>query len=181
MSTDNDDAVPLALFLAAGVAAAVIAGVIAVAVFAKPGSAVAPEPPTAAMVELTPTPTAALLAAPAPAPTPAPTPKMAMNSAENLYFAVGSADLPSDAIEKLARVADAARSTVGASVLISGYHDATGGAAKNAELAKQRALAVRHALEANGVSPERLMMSKPVETTGGVDPKEARRVELRLQ
>ena len=106
---------------------------------------------------------------------------MAVNSAENLYFAAGSADLPSDASEKLARVADAARATAGSSVLISGYHDATGSAAKNAELAKQRALAVRHALEANGVSPERLMMSKPVETTGAGDPREARRVELRLQ
>ena len=164
MSTDNDDAVPLALFLAAGVAAAVIAGVMAIAIFARPVSASAAK--------------AAAVAVGAPAPAPA---EMAVNSAENLYFAAGSADLPSDASEKLARVADAARATAGSSVLISGYHDATGSAAKNAELAKQRALAVRHALEANGVSPERLMMSKPVETTGAGDPREARRVELRLQ
>ena len=164
MSTDNDDAVPLALFLAAGVAAAVIAGVMAIAIFARPVSASAAK--------------AAAVAVGAPAPAPA---EMAVNSAENLYFAAGSADLPSDASEKLARVADAARATAGSSVLISGYHDATGSAAKNAELAKQRAFAVRHALEANGVSPERLMMSKPVETTGAGDPKEARRVELRLQ
>ena len=168
MSTDNDDAVPLALFLAAGVAAAVIAGVMAIAIFARPVSASAAK--------------AVAVAAGAPAPAPAPAPaEMAVNSAENLYFAAGSADLPSDASEKLARVADAARATTGSSVLISGYHDATGSAAKNAELAKQRALAVRHALEANGVSPERLMMSKPVETTGAGDPREARRVELRLQ
>ena len=178
MSTDNDDAVPLALFLAAGVAAAVIAGVIAIAVFAKPASAPAAKAQAARLVpNAVPTavPAAMTVAAPAAAAT------MEVNSAENLYFAVGSADLPFDASEKLARVADAARATAGRSVLISGYHDATGSAAKNAELAKQRALAVRHALEANGVSPERLMMSKPVETTGGVDPKEARRVELRLQ
>ena len=164
MSTDNDDAVPLALFLAAGVAAAVIAGVMAIAIFARPVSASAAK--------------AAAVAVGAPAPAPA---EMAVNSAENLYFAAGSADLPSDASEKLARVADAARATAGSSVLISGYHDATGSAAKNAELAKQRAFTVRHALEANGVSPERLMMSKPVETTGAGDPREARRVELRLQ
>ena len=168
MSTDNDDAVPLALFLAAGVAAAVTAGVMAIAIFARPVSASAAK--------------AAAVAVGAPAPAPAPAPaEMAVNSAENLYFAAGSADLPSDASEKLARVADAARATAGSSVLISGYHDATGSAAKNAELAKQRAFTVRHALEANGVSPERLMMSKPVETTGAGDPKEARRVELRLQ
>jgi outer membrane protein OmpA-like peptidoglycan-associated protein len=173
MSTDNDDAVPLALFLAAGVAAAVIAGVIAVAVFSKPKAAAEPA--------------AALMAPAAAVSTEAATPAVAApavvsaNAAENLYFDVGSADLPIDASEKLARVADAARANAGTSVLISGYHDATGSAAKNAELAKLRALAVRHALEANGVAPDRLQMSKPVETTGGTDPKEARRVEMRLQ
>ena len=172
MSTDNDDAVPLAMFLAAGVAAAVIAGVIAVAVFAKPKAIAAPAAAPAALVATVPT-AQAVAAAPA-AVVPA-------NTAESLYFAVGSADLPSDSNEKLARVADAVRANAGTSVLISGYHDATGIAAKNAELAKLRAVAVRHALEANGVAPDRLQMSKPVETTGGTDPKEARRVEMRLQ
>jgi outer membrane protein OmpA-like peptidoglycan-associated protein len=170
MSTDNDDAVPLAMFLSAGVAAAVISGVIAVAVFAKP---------KAVMESAAPAATAAPAAAVAPvAEAVAAAP---VNTTENLYFAVGSADLPADSSEKLARVADAARANAGTSVLISGYHDASGSADKNAELAKLRAIAVRHALEANGVAPDRLQMSKPVETTGGTDPKEARRVELRLQ
>jgi outer membrane protein OmpA-like peptidoglycan-associated protein len=175
MSTDNDDAVPLALFLAAGTAAAVIAGVIAVAVFAKPKTVMEPAAAAAAVI---PAPAAAPMAQPVAA---APAAVAPANAAENLYFAVGSADLPSDSSEKLARVADAARANAGTSVLISGYHDATGSAAKNAELAKLRAVAVRHALEANGVAPDRLQMSKPVETTGGTDPKEARRVEMRLQ
>ena len=175
MSTDNDDAVPLALFLAAGTAAAVIAGVIAVAVFSKPKTVAAPTMPPPAVVKAMPA------AAVEPTPVPLVAAAATTNAAENLYFAVGSADLPTDAIEKLARVADAARANAGTSVLISGYHDATGSAAKNAELAKLRAVAVRHALEANGVSPDRLQMSKPVETTGGTDPKEARRVEMRLQ
>ena len=175
MSTDNDDAVPLALFLAAGTAAAVIAGVIAVAVFSKPKTVTAPTMPPPAVVKAMPA------AAVEPTPVPLVAAAATTNAAENLYFAVGSADLPTDAIEKLARVADAARANAGTSVLISGYHDATGSAAKNAELAKLRAVAVRHALEANGVSPDRLQMSKPVETTGGTDPKEARRVEMRLQ
>ncbi len=176
MSTDNDDAVPLAIFLAAGVAAAVIAGVMAIAVFARPKSAAMP---TAAA-----TATAAVAVAVAPATQAAPIDPgaaMPVSTVENLYFASGSADLPADASEKIARVADAARAGAGTSVLISGYHDATGSAAKNAELAKQRASAVRHALEANGVAPESLQMSKPLETAGGGDPKEARRVELRLQ
>jgi outer membrane protein OmpA-like peptidoglycan-associated protein len=173
MSTDNDDAVPLALFLAAGVAAAVIAGVIAMAVFVKPKASTEIEAPAVAAAPPADAAPAAVEAAPGAA---APT-----SVAENLYFAVGSADLPADASEKLARVADAARANAGTTVVISGYHDAAGSAAQNAELAKLRALAVRHALEANGVAPERLQMSKPVETTGGTDPKEARRVEMRLQ
>ena len=175
MSTDNDDSVPLAMFLAAGVAAAVIAGVLAVAVFVKPKAVmvVANASVPAAVAAVLPTaqavPAAALTAA------------VPGNAAENLYFAVGSADLPADASEKLVRVADAARASAGNSVLISGYHDATGSAAKNAELAELRAVQVRHALEANGVAPERLQISKPVETTGSTDPKEGRRVEMRLQ
>jgi outer membrane protein OmpA-like peptidoglycan-associated protein len=177
MSTDNDDAVPLAMFLAAGVAAAVIAGVIAVAVFAKPKAIAAPAAVSTALAA--PVAVAATVATPQAAVARAAV--VPANAAENLYFAVGSADLPSDSNEKLARVADAARANAGTSVLISGYHDATGSAAKNAELAKLRAVAVRHALEANGVAPDRLQMSKPVETTGGTDPKEARRVEMRLQ
>jgi outer membrane protein OmpA-like peptidoglycan-associated protein len=78
-------------------------------------------------------------------------------------------------------VAEAARAQNGVSVLISGFHDATGNAQMNADLAKRRAFAVRHALEAYGVSPERLVMSRPELTTGGADDKEARRVELRLR
>ncbi len=63
-------------------------------------------------------------------------------------------------------------------VLISGFHDASGDAAHNAELARNRALAVRHALEANGVSPDRLVLDPPIAVAGGV---EARRVDVRLR
>lgn len=101
-------------------------------------------------------------------------------AADKLYFDIGSAALPADAGEILSRVADAARAS-NQQVLISGFHDASGDPAANAELAKNRALAVRHALEANGVAPDRLVMSKPAMTTGGDDAGEARRVELRLQ
>jgi outer membrane protein OmpA-like peptidoglycan-associated protein len=100
---------------------------------------------------------------------------------EKLYFVVGSAQLPSDAAEVLGRVSDKARNLSSASVVISGFHDATGSATKNAELAKQRALAVRHALEANGVSPGQLVMSKPEMTKGKGDAREARRVEVHLR
>ena len=98
-----------------------------------------------------------------------------------IYFELGSAALPPDASAILVRVADAARAQAGKFVQISGYHDASGDAARNAELAKERALAVRHALEANGVAADHLVMDKPIVTTGGANAREARRVELRLR
>jgi len=59
--------------------------------------------------------------------------------------------------------------------------DAGTDAAKNAELAKNRARAVRHALEANGVALDRLVLDKPMVASGGADAREARRVEMRLR
>ena len=66
-------------------------------------------------------------------------------------------------------------------VLISGYHDETGGAAVNAEVAKARAGAVKDALLAAGVPADKLAMRKPAVTLGGGDAAEARRVEVRVQ
>ncbi|HEU4622170.1 MAG TPA: OmpA family protein, partial [Burkholderiaceae bacterium] len=63
---------------------------------------------------------------------------------------------------------------------ISGYHDATGDADKNMELAKARAQAVQQALEASGVSADRIDLRKPQTTTGGANEQEARRVEVRF-
>jgi len=100
---------------------------------------------------------------------------------ERIYFAIGDDALPPEANEVLARVATAARATTTAVVSVSGYHDASGNAASNAELAKRRAQAVQHALEANGVQPAQIQLNKPVETAGGTDPAEARRVELRVE
>ena len=100
--------------------------------------------------------------------------------APRVYFEVDSDALPADAAEVLAKVAEEARAK-GAAVLISGFHDASGNAEHNADLAKRRAQAVRHALEANGVAPAQLVLDKPQQTLGGGDAREARRVELRLQ
>lgn len=164
MSDNNDDTQNYALAVVAGVVALVIAGVIALA--------------ASTVIGATPAPAQAAAAADSAAPMAA---GEADAAVERLYFEVGSPALPADATEVLARVAEAARASAGATVLISGFHDASGDAAQNAELAKNRALAVRHALEANGVAPDHLVMSKPAVTTGGGDPKEARRVELRVQ
>ena len=48
----------------------------------------------------------------------------------------------------------------------------------NAELAKQRAFAVRDALTGSGVAETSLELKKPEETTGAGSNAEARRVEV---
>jgi outer membrane protein OmpA-like peptidoglycan-associated protein len=100
-----------------------------------------------------------------------------------LYFEVGSAALPTDPAAKLAL--DTAKSELGKSaashkLVLSGFHDASGDPVKNAELAKQRAKAVREALAAAGVDVTRVGLRKPEVTTGGGPANEARRVEIRL-
>lgn len=171
MSDRTEDAQNLALGAVAGLIALVVAGVITLAIWRQGGHRVAPQGPPAA--------DAAAAAAPA---MPAGSSEMPTASAvEKLYFEIGSSALPADAGEVLARVADRARANAGAMVLISGFHDAAGDPLQNAELAKNRALAVRHALEANGVAPAQLQMNKPAVTTGAGDDKQARRVELTLQ
>jgi outer membrane protein OmpA-like peptidoglycan-associated protein len=100
---------------------------------------------------------------------------------ERIYFGVGDDSLPIESSEPLQRVTDAARANSSVQVLISGFHDASGNAAANETLARQRAERVRHALEANGVPANQLVLDKPAATQGGVDPKEARRVEVRLK
>jgi len=155
MSDANDDAQTYALGAIAAVVALVIAGVLTLAI-SRSGPPKAPAAPASA-------------AAPAEAALP------------RVYFEVDSDALPADAMDVLNRVAEAARANPGAAVLISGFHDASGNPEHNADLAKRRAQAVRHALEANGVPAPQLVLDKPQQTLGGGDPREARRVELKLQ
>ena len=169
MNEQNDDAQNYALMVVAGVVAMVVAGVIALAVSTTMGDA----GKTAAMSPAS----ATLPASVAPAIAGAD-----MGEPEGrIYFDVGSDALPSDAADVLAMVADAARAQAGKVVLISGFHDASGDATQNADLAKRRAQTVRHALEANGVAPDHLLLDKPVVMTGGAEARDARRVELRVR
>jgi outer membrane protein OmpA-like peptidoglycan-associated protein len=97
-----------------------------------------------------------------------------------LYFDMAKAELPADATAKLAEVARAMAAAPSRSLVLSGFHDATGDADKNAELAKQRAIATRDALAAVGAPAAQLKLRKPESTTGDGSNQEARRVELRL-
>jgi len=98
-----------------------------------------------------------------------------------LYFGVDQAALPDDGAAAVQTVIVAAQDKGEAIVLISGFHDASGDAAHNAELAKQRALTVRDALIAAGLDAGRIRLSKPATTQGSGEPQEARRVEVRVQ
>ncbi|MCY1562671.1 hypothetical protein D9M68_1001080 [compost metagenome] len=64
--------------------------------------------------------------------------------------------------------------------MLSGFHDATGDPAFNAELAKQRAIVVRDALVGAGVAEARMELKKPEQTTGTGNNAEARRVEVMI-
>ena len=97
------------------------------------------------------------------------------------YFESGKAELPAGAAEELAKVIAKLNEDPSKLVLLSGYHDETGGAAVNAEVAKARAVAVKDALIAAGLAADKVKMRKPAVTLGGADPAEARRVEVRVQ
>ena len=100
--------------------------------------------------------------------------------AGTLYFASGAAALPDDAPAAIEAIKAAADAAPGRKIVLSGFHDATGDPAKNAELAKERAKAVRAALQAAGVDATRLALRKPESTTGDGNDRQARRVEARL-
>lgn len=100
--------------------------------------------------------------------------------AATLYFETAQATLPADAAAELSKVMEALAAAPARKVVLSGFHDATGDAARNAELAKQRALAARAALVAAGVDAARVQLRRPEVTTGTGSEQEARRVELRL-
>ena len=96
----------------------------------------------------------------------------------SVYFETGKNALPADAASAIQAAADYAKAHPDAKLTLSGFTDATGSAAKNAELAKTRAQAVRDALKAAGVAEDRIILKKPETITGGADAREARRVEI---
>ena len=73
-----------------------------------------------------------------------------------IYFATAKSELPADALPVLQKVAEAAIANPAQRATISGYTDSSGDPAKNAELAKARAFAVRDALKSAGVAEDRM-------------------------
>jgi K(+)-stimulated pyrophosphate-energized sodium pump len=95
------------------------------------------------------------------------------------FFGVGKADIAAGAAAALADVAKGVAE--GKKAVVSGYTDASGDPARNEELAKQRAFAVRDALKAAGVAEDKIELKKPEQLTGSGDAAQARRVEVALQ
>jgi len=95
------------------------------------------------------------------------------------YFGSGKAEVASGAAAALADVVTGV--ATGKKAVLSGFTDASGDAAANAELAKLRAFAVRDALKSLGVSEDKIELKKPEQLTGSGDASQARRVEVALQ
>lgn len=98
-----------------------------------------------------------------------------------IHFDFGETVLPPTAAAQIDTVVAALAAAPEAHALLSGYHDETGAAAINAEVARNRALSVREGLLAAGVPAKRVLMRRPAVTLGGEDAAEARRVEVRVQ
>jgi outer membrane protein OmpA-like peptidoglycan-associated protein len=97
-----------------------------------------------------------------------------------VYFEVGKADLPADMAKPLADALAALTANSDKKLMLSGFHDPSGDPAVNAELAKNRAKAVREALATRGVAADRVVLRKPEQTSAEGPAAEARRVEIRL-
>jgi outer membrane protein OmpA-like peptidoglycan-associated protein len=100
------------------------------------------------------------------------------NGVVNFYFATGSADLAPGAAEALAAVIKGVES--GRKAVVSGFHDTTGDAAINEQLAKKRAEMIRDVLVGLGVPAGKVDLQRPAVTAGSGNNAEARRVEVKL-
>lgn len=174
-SQDDDGQQSLVLFVVFGLVALVIALVVGASVYQRGEVAATPKTALAAVTTVMPAndvPNAAQNAMDAAS-------VKVENGVVKFYFASGKSELAAGANAALADVIKDAQA--GRKLVISGYHDATGSAVKNAELAKLRAFAVRDALKTSGVADEKIVLRKPEELKAVGTHAEARRVEVALQ
>ena len=185
-SSEDDSQTYFILGLAGGIIALVILLVIGVALHGRGGNAgqaaaTAPAATTLALASVAPspgTPGAAVLTESTVVVVPEGASIQVEGGVVKFYFATGSADLAPRAAEALAAVIQGVGA--GKKAQISGFHDATGDAAVNAELALRRAQTVREVLVGLGVPDNQVAMKKPEATTGSGSNAQARRVEVTL-
>ena len=183
-AANGDDQQRFALGLVFTLVAAVVASVIgfaaqrsglAVATTTVPASATAA---TAAAVDATPGPLEPAALAPAAVVLTEQAAVRVDGNKVKFFFAKGKTDVAPGAQEALATVLEGAKA--GQRIRISGFHDATGDAALNVELAKRRAVAVRDLLLNLGVDEALLELVKPEHTLANGSNDKARRVEVLL-
>jgi K(+)-stimulated pyrophosphate-energized sodium pump len=99
-----------------------------------------------------------------------------------VHFESGSNDLSAEGKRIVEGYAQALKNKPDAKAELSGFADATGDAAKNLELAKQRAMAVRDALVATGAPASQIELVKPSDViVGQGSDADARRVNIVLR
>ncbi len=178
MFAQDDDNHGVVLGVLFGVVALVIALVIGVGIYAKNRAGVASTPMAAA----TATAPAGAAATTAPATASARSDAASVvveNGVVKFYFATGKSALAAGGNDALGQIVKAVAG--GRKAVVSGFHDATGSAAQNAELAKQRAMAVSDALKSLGVAESSIELKKPEQLQGTGSNAEARRVEVAVQ
>jgi len=95
----------------------------------------------------------------------------------SVNFATGKYSLDAEAVRVLKGFAPAMKA--GSNPIdVTGFADRTGNHAANVELAKQRAIAVRDALTAEGIAAERIRLKAPQDVTGPGSDRDARRVDI---
>jgi K(+)-stimulated pyrophosphate-energized sodium pump len=132
---------------------------------APPPAPVAAAPVAAAPVAAAPVAAAPVVAAPA----------------TKLFFEVDRSEVSAAERAKTGPIVEYLKANPAAKAVVSGFHDPRGDRAKNEALALDRARAVRAVLEEQGIARERVVMAKPMETTGDGSLPEARRVELSVE
>jgi outer membrane protein OmpA-like peptidoglycan-associated protein len=99
-----------------------------------------------------------------------------------VYFDTGKSAVTNDLEAAAANVKKYVEDNPSAKLAVSGFNDPTGNAAANAELSKNRAQAVKAALEKAGIPAAAVELVKPGETTDtSGDNANARRVEVTVQ
>jgi ammonium transporter, Amt family len=97
----------------------------------------------------------------------------------NVTFETGKNELSKDADATIKMAAEFLKANSAAKLQLSGFVDGTGDPAKNKEIAKLRAFAVRDALKAAGAPEAQLVLQKPDDINAGKG-EEARRVDISM-
>jgi outer membrane protein OmpA-like peptidoglycan-associated protein len=101
-------------------------------------------------------------------------------SLEKIYFDSERYETPDSTTRRLAAILEYARLHGNSRVLLTGFHDAGNESEPVLRLARQRAMAVRSAIIASGVSEDRIVLEKKSEQKALVGEREASRVEVSI-